>query len=90
MAVNPRNKGQFVQAGVPHPIPKIDGSWMSVDGMVDFDVYLNQADYPVLYAVLGDVYNDGGEGAGQFKTPKVDDWGLPEDVGDNFKWMIRF
>lgn len=90
MAVNPRNKGQFLQAGTPHVVPKIDGSFLSMDGMVDFDVNLIQADYPVLYAVIGDAYNDGGTPAGSFKTPKVSDWGLPEDVGGNYKWMIRF
>lgn len=90
MAVNPRNKGQFVQAATPHIVPKIDGSFLSVDGMVDFDVYLAQADYPELYAQIGDVYNDGGEGAGEFKTPKLTDWGLTEPVGTEHKWMIRF
>ena len=90
MAVNPRNKGQFVQAGTIQLVPKISGSWLSVDGMVDFDVYLNQADYPVLYAVLGNTYNDGGEGPGQFKTPKASDWGLTQHVGGLNKYMIRF
>ena len=91
MAVNPRNKGQFVQAGIPQIVPLIDGSFLSVDGMVDMDTVYLQADYPVLFAVLGTVYNDVGDDAGtEFRTPKPTDWGLPEDVGGNYKWMIRF
>lgn len=90
MAENPRSKGQFVQAGTPHIVPRIDGSFLSMDGMVDFDMNYERDDYPVLYATLGNVYNDGSTTATQFRTPKVSDWGLPEDVGGNYKWMIRF
>lgn len=89
MAV-PRNKGQFLQAGTVHVIPKIAGSFLSVDGMVDFDVYLAETDYPDLFAQLGTTYNDGGEGPGEFKTPKLTDWNLTNDVGGLWKWMIRF
>ncbi len=46
MAVNARNKGSFVQAGTPHIVPKISGSFLSMDGMVDFDTVYLQADYP--------------------------------------------
>ena len=90
MAVNPRNKGQFMQVGTPHQVPKIDGSFLSVDGMVDFDTNYEQADYPVLFAVLGTTYNDGTTGPAQFRTPKIGDWDLPAAPLDNYKWMIRF
>lgn len=90
MAEQLRSKGQFVQAGTPHIVPKISGSFLSMDGMVDFDTNYEQDDYPVLYAVLGNTYDDGSTGGTQFRTPTVSDWGLPEDVGNNYKWMIRF
>ena len=32
----PREKGQFVQPGTPQIIPRIAGSFLSIDGFVDF------------------------------------------------------
>ena len=90
MAVNPRNKGQFTQVGTPHQVPRISGSYLSVDGMVEFDTNYEQADYPELFAVLGNVYDDVSTGPTQFRTPKIDDWDLVDAVSGNFKWMIRF
>lgn len=90
MAV-PREKGQFVQVGTPHIVPQIAGSFLSVDGMVDFDSVYLQTDYPELFAVLGTTYNDvSDDSLTQFRTPKTTDWELPEPVGGNHKWMIRF
>ena len=90
MAINPRNKGQFLQAGTVHIVPKINGSFLSVDGMVDFDTDYLEADYPILHAVLGNVYDDVGTPSGSFRTPKLSDWELEEPVGGNHKYMIRF
>lgn len=87
----PREKGQFVQVGTPHLIPEIDGSFLSVDGMVDFDALLLQEDYPELFAVLGLTYNKVGDNnATQFRTPELANWGLTNDPGGTNKWMIRF
>lgn len=74
MAVNPRNKGQFVQAGTPHIVPKINGSFLSMDGMVDFDTNYERDDYPVLYAVIGNAYDDPSTTATQFRTPSKEQW----------------
>ena len=90
MPVNPRNKGQFMQVGTPHQVPRISGSFLSVDGMLDFDTNYEQDDYPELFAVLGTVYNDMSTGPTQFRTPKIDDWDLVDAATGNFKWMIRF
>ena len=85
-----RNKGQFVQPGTPHIVPKIDGSFMSVDGMVDFGELLVQADYPVLFQVLGIAYNKEGDDPNtEFRMPDVEDWGLPTLDSTKAKWMIR-
>ena len=86
----PRNKGDFLQAGTVHIVPKIDGSFLSVDGMVDFDIELVQADFPVLYAAIGDTYSDGGTPGGSFRTPKLSDWDLTDPAGGLHKYMIRF
>ena len=87
----PREKGQFVQVGTPHIVPQIAGSFLSVDGMVDFDSVYLQIDYPELFAVLGTTYNDvSDDSLTEFRTPKTTDWELPEPVGGNHKWMIRF
>ena len=90
MAEVPRNKGQFVQPGTPHIVPNIDGSFLSVDGMVDFDTDYVEADYPVLHAVLGNVYDKPGTPAGSFRTPELAAWGLSNAAGGEYKWMIRF
>ena len=90
MAEQPRAKGQFLQAGTPHIVPRISGSYLSVDGMVEFDTNYERLDYPELYAVLGNIYDDVTTTATQFRTPKVADWELANPVGDNHKWMIRF
>ena len=86
----PREKGQFVQPGTVQIVPKINGSWLSVDGMVDFDQELLEEEYPILHAVLGNCYDDSGIPVGSFRTPKLDDWGLEEFEDDNAKYMIRF
>lgn len=90
MAV-PRNKGQFAQAGVVYAIPRIDGSFLSVDGMLDLDAVYLQADYPLLFANIGIVYNEpGDDDLTQFRLPAPSVWGLPTGDGINFKWMVRF
>ena len=46
---------------------KIDGAasgWLVCDGSA-----VGEAAYPALYAVVGDVHNDGGEPAGYFRLP---------------------
>lgn len=91
MAEQNRAKGQFLQAGMPFIVPKIAGSFLSVDGMVDFNSIYLQADYPALFAVLGTAYNkEGDNNATQFRTPTLEDWGLLEDGESKHKWMIRF
>lgn len=91
MAVNQRNKGQFVQAGTPHIVPKISGSFLSTDGMVDFDSVYLQADYPLLFSILGIVYNKpADDDLTEFRTPSLTDWGLTDAAGGEYKWMIRF
>lgn len=84
MAFVPRDKGQFVQASTPHVVPKILGSYLSMDGMVDFDTNYEQEDYPELYAQIGHTYDDSTTGPTQFKTPKLAEWGLPELKEVNF------
>lgn len=87
----PREKGQFVQVGMPFIVPRIDGSFLSVDGFVDFDTVYLQTDYPLLFAVLGTTYNEvGDDDLTEFRTPKTTIWELPEPIGGNHKWMIRF
>ena len=74
MAVD-RTKGQFVQAATMHRIPKIDGSFLSVDGMLDFDTVYEQEDYPDAFANLGIVYNQPGDNdSTQFRTPPIEEW----------------
>ena len=91
MPVIPREKGEFVQPGTPQIIPRIAGSFLSVDGFVDFDSLLLQEDYPVLFALLGTTYNEPTDNdSTEFRTPKTGDWELPEPIGGNHKWMIRF
>ena len=80
-----------MQVGTPHIVPQIAGSFLSVDGMVDFDSVYLQADYPELFAVLGTTYNDvSDDSLTEFRTPKTTDWELPEPMGGGHKWMIRF
>ena len=91
MPINPRNKGQFVQAGSLHIFPAPRGAVVSHDGTLALDSVHLQADYPELFAVLGIQYNDGGKGdddATQFRTPNETTLGLPT-LGDA-EWRIRF
>ena len=85
----PRNKGQFVQAGTVHAVPNIDGSFLSMDGMLDLDQLVLQSDYPELYAQIGTTYNiDTDDDLTEFRTPKIDDVGLPSI--SPAKCMMRF
>lgn len=87
----PRSKGQFLQPGMPFIVPVIDGSFLSVDGMLDFDTVYLQEDYPVLFALMGIFYNKPGDNdVTEFRTPELAAWGLSNAPGGEHKWMIRF
>lgn len=91
MAEIPRSKGQFLQPGMPFIVPNIDGSFLSVDGMVDMDTVYLQEEYPTLFAVLGITYNKPADNdLTEFRTPDTAAWGLPVAAGGEYKWMIRF
>ena len=77
MAINPRVKGQFVQAGVLCLFPKIGGAVVSHDGTVACNTVLLQVDYPILFEVIGTAFNDVGKGddpVTQFRTPPAPTW----------------
>lgn len=92
MAEQPRNKGQFVQAGMLCLFPNTtgdDASVVSHDGTLACDEVYNQADYPFLFEVIGVTFNDPGKGddpATQFRTPPPPTWA--DDV--NWTCRIRF
>jgi hypothetical protein len=52
--------------------------WLKCDGSV-----VSQATYANLYTFLGDVYNTGGEGAGNFRLPDLCDGSFIRGVGGN-------
>ncbi len=89
MSEVPRNKGQFVQAGMIIPVVQVSASTVSHDGTLALDTVHNQADYPVLFDLLGIAFNDSDKGDNdvtQFRTP--DSAGLPTLTG--YEWRIRF
>lgn len=92
MAINPRNKGQFLQPGMYCFFPNTAGddpSVVSHDGTVECDQVYLQADYPELYAILGTTWNDSSKGdddTTQFRTPSAPDWST--DI--NVTCRIRF
>ena len=91
MAVQPRNKGQFVQAGSINLYPTIGGSVISHDGTLGLDTVHLQADYPELFAAIGIQWNDGGKGDDdltQFRTPPPTIF--PDLTGLECEWRIRF
>ena len=82
MAEVPRNKGEFVQAGMICIFPSPGGAVVTHDG--------TQTDYPFLFEVLGTTYNDplkGDDAATQFRTPPTD--GLPM-LGPEYQYRMRF
>lgn len=85
MAVQVRNKGQFVQAGTLCFFPNTDGTDATVvshDGTLACDSVHLQADYPELYGVIGTSFNDLGKGddpATQFRTPTAPTWANDAD-----------
>lgn len=86
MAINPRNKGQFLQAGMYCFFPNTagdDASVISHDGTLACDEVYLQADYPELYATIGINWNDGVKGDNdvtQFRTPPAPTWANDVDV----------
>lgn len=89
MAINPRNKGQFSQAGTLLIFPTVSGSVVSHDGTLACDSVHLQADFPVLYEVIGTSFNDAGKGDDpltQFRTPAAPTWA--NDAG--WECRIRF
>lgn len=84
-----RWKGQYLQAGMVIPVVQVSGSTVSHDGTLGLDEVYLQADYPVLFDLIGTTFNDtdkGDDAATQFRTPPGD--GLPALTG--FEWRIRF
>ena len=89
MAEVPRNKGNFIQPGMAVPVLQIGGFVVSHDGTLAPDTAYLQADYPVLFDLIGTTFNDplkGDDGATQFRTPQAPDVSL----GSNWTWRIRF
>lgn len=86
MAIIPRNKGQFVQAGTFCFYPNTagdDASVISHDGTLACDSVYLQDDYPVLFATIGTVWNDptkGDDNLTQFRTPPAPDWSTDINV----------
>lgn len=79
MAVVARNKGQFVQAGMIITMAAPNGNLVNHDGTLALDTVYLQADYPVLFGLLGTHYNDPADNnATQFRTPTESDIGLPQ------------
>lgn len=90
MAEVPRNKGEFVQAGMICIFPSPGGAVVTHDGTVALDALLTQTDYPFLFEVIGTTYNDplkGDDAATQFRTPPTD--GLPT-LGPEYQYRMRF
>ncbi len=88
MAEVPRNKGNFLQPGMLIPVVKISGFVVSHDGTLALDTVYLQADYPVLFDLLGTTFNDplkGDDSATQFRTPPD-----VQDPSNDFEWRIRF
>ena len=89
MAVQPRNKGQFTQAGSLLFFPTVGGSVVTHDGTLECDSVHLQADYPVLFEIIGISFNDAGKGddpATQFRTPTAPTWA--NDA--NWECRVRF
>ena len=85
MAVNPRVKGQFVQAWSLQFYPATSagsGSVVTHDGTLDCDTVYLQAEYPHAFAILGTAYNDiskGDDPLTQFRTPAAPTWANDPD-----------
>ena len=84
MPINPRNKGQFLQAGMYCFYPNTggdDGSVISHDGTLPCDSVHLQADYPELFQAIGTVWNKAGDdNLTQFRTPTAPSWSNDTDV----------
>lgn len=90
MAEVVRNKGNFVQPGMLVAVVRVGGFVVSHDGTLALDSVYLQADYPVLFDLIGTTFNDVGKGddaVTQFRTPPTD--GLPS-LGTHFEYRIRF
>ena len=85
MAVQPRNKGQFVQSACLCFFPATSpgsGSPVTHDGTLDCDTAYLQSDYPFLFQVIGTGYNDplkGDDPLTQFRTPPAPTWSTDPD-----------
>ena len=81
MAVNPRNKGQFLQPGMFCFYPAKNSAVISHDGTIECDQVYLQADYPELFEVLGTDWNvPGDNNATHFRTPLPPTWATDNDV----------
>ena len=92
MAEVPRAKGEFLQPGQICLYPKIGGSVVSHDGTLALDTIYLQADYPILFEIIGTNYNDlvkGDDPLTEFRTPPPADFpALPDS--NLAEWRIRF
>ena len=90
MAVSARVKGQFVQAGTILIFPVVAGDQIANhDGTLEMDTVYLQADYPILFEVIGIQYNDPGKGddnGTQFRTPPSPTW----LTDTNYRCRIRY
>lgn len=92
MTEQPRAKGQFVQAGMIALFPAPNGSVVSHDGTLAMDSQYLKDDYPVLYEVIGEQYNDtekGDQSGVHFRTPP-NPTVKGEYLDSGFEWRIRF
>lgn len=89
MAIQERAQGQYVQPGTIVLFPEVsEGTIISVDGYLALDTVYLQADYPVLFSIIGTSFNDPGKGdnpSTQFRTPTD----APPAAG-GYQWRIRF
>ena len=87
----PTEKGFYEQPGMPRMIPRINGSFLSVDGYVELGTAYLQSEFPRLYAVLGTTYNEASDDdTTDFRTPTEGNWDLMPAEGGNYKWMIKY
>ena len=89
MPVQARVQGQYVQPGTIVLIPEIaNGALIPIDGFLELDAVYLQADYPVLFGIIGIFFNDplkGDNPATQFRTPSV----APPEIS-GCRWMVRY
>lgn len=88
MAEVPRDKGALVQPGSLVFFPVIPGgSVVTNDGTLACDVVVLQADYPVLFQIIGTDFNEvGDDDLTEMRTPKAPAWAT--DLG--WEARIRF